>query len=274
MSTKIEWTTEVVNFFTGCTVESAGCTNCYAMRMAHRLAHNFCVPAYEGTTKLVNGKPVWTGRFNKAGPRAWDKINLTKPSYLFVNSMSDFFHPDIPDDWRDEAMRAMAGVPRHRYQILTKRPDVAARWYASRPWARNLRSVWIGASVERRKEVWRIDALRDVPAALRFLSVEPLIGATGPLDLRGVGWVITGGESGPGARVCEPEWTREVRDACLAQDVAYFHKQHGVYASHPWVREGGMSKMEAAQRDKHGKGGAILDGRLWRQMPEDLPIAA
>ena len=268
-TTGIEWTQHTWNPVVGCTIATAGCTNCYAMRMAYRLEHAFHQPAYAGTTKKTStGAIVWTGKLNRASRQSMRKPEtITEPSTIFVNSMSDMFHPDMPDVWRDEAFALMFRIRRHRYQILTKRPEVAVRYYAQRPDLHGLPHIWIGASVERGKEAWRIDELRKVPAGVRFLSVEPLIGALGPVDLTGIHWVITGGESGPGARLCKPEWTREVRDLCQAQGVAYFHKQHGTYRNHPLVVERGMPIAEVEAMDQHGKGGALLDGRLWREMP-------
>ena len=163
----------------------------------------------------------------------------------------------------------MREVPRHRYLVLTKRPEVAARYYRDRPSVRKLPQVWLGASVERADYRFRIDQLRSIPAKVRFLSIEPLIGLMGPLDLRGIHWVIVGGESGQGARLCRPEWVREVRDQCVAQGVPLFLKQWGTYRAYPLVLEQRMTPLEAAKIDPHAKGGAMLDGRLWREMPKE-----
>lgn len=276
-TTGIEWTEHTWNPVVGCTLQSAGCTNCYAMRQAYRLEHAFRQKAYQGTTTKVNGNPVWTGKLNQGSAAARRKPHeLGPPAIIFVNSMSDMFHPDMPDAWRDEAFGTMRDVPRHRYQVLTKRPDVAVRYYHDRPWLHDLPQIWIGTSVESGKVAHRIDRLRAVPAAVRFLSVEPLIARLGPVDLTGIHWVITGGESGPGARPMEADWVREVRDQCLEQGVAFFHKQHGVYANHPEVQARRWTLQDAAERDQHGKGGALLDGRLWREMPrgERAPVGA
>ena len=272
MPTTIEWTTETWNPVLGCSVATAGCTNCYAMRMAARLAAMGRTD-YVGLTKRAKGSTgpvIWSGVLRRATSSQRDMPRrLRKPSLIFVNSMSDMFHPDMPDEWRDDAFRVIREVPRHRYQVLTKRPEVARRYYRERPLLRNLPQVWIGASVERADVRWRIDELREVPAAVRFLSIEPLIGPVGPLDLRGIHWVITGGESGAGARPMRPEWVREVRDQCIAAGVAFFHKQHGTYASHPDVVERRLTVAEAQKADQNGKGGALLDGRLWREMPRE-----
>lgn len=267
-TTGIEWTEHTWNPMVGCSLASPGCTNCYAMRQAHRLEHAFGQRAYRGTTTLAKGTPVWTGKLSRASASGLRKpASIREPSTIFVNSMSDLFHPDAPDLWRDEAFSVMRAVPRHRYQVLTKRPEVAARFYAGRPELHGLPHVWLGVSVEDAPRKARIDVLRTIPAAVRFLSVEPLIGPLGPLDLSGIHWVITGGESGPGARPCHPDWVRGVLEACRAQDVPLFHKQWGTYANNPLVLEHGMVPALAAQEDPNGKGGALLDGRLWREMP-------
>lgn len=270
-TTGIEWTEHTWNPVLGCSVASAGCTNCYAMRMAHRLGSMGNKPGYEGLTKQTKGGPVWTGKVRQASAEQIRKpMRLRNPATIFVNSMSDLFHPDMDDRWRDDAFAVMQEAPQHRYQILTKRPEVAARYYAERPHLHNLPQCWIGVSVERADVRWRIDRLREVPAAIRFLSVEPLIGPAGDLNLSGIHWVITGGESGPGARASEPDWTRAVRDQCVSQKVALFHKQWGKYENNPLVCEQGMSIAAAKSADPHGKGGALLDGSLWREMPDSL----
>ena len=265
-TTGIEWTEHTWNPLVGCSLESAGCTNCYAMRLAHRLAA-MGQPAYAGITRRTRAGAVWTGELRQAPPAQLDKPRrIRRPAMIFVNSMSDLFHPDAPDAWRDAAYRVMLDTPRHVYQVLTKRPQVAAAFYAARPHLHGLPHVWLGVSVENARVTGRIDILRTIPAAVRFLSVEPLIGPVGRLDLGGISWVITGGESGPGARPCRPEWVRDVRGQCASAGVAFFHKQWGTYASHPDVIAG-RRPAEVATYDAHGKGGALLDGRLWRQVP-------
>jgi protein gp37 len=269
-TTGIEWTEHTWNPTVGCSIATAGCTNCYAMRQAHRIESFGTAPAYKGLTKSSKGGPVWTGKVAQASPASVRKpLGILEPAVIFVNSMSDLFHPDMDDKWRDDAFAIMVAAPRHTYQILTKRPEVAARYYAERPHLHQLPQVWLGVSVERADVLWRIDQLREIPVAIRFLSVEPLIGSVMPLNLDGIHWTITGGESGPGARPCKPQWFREVRDACLAAGVAYFHKQHGTWGNHPAVAELKRT-VEEAKRDEldhHAKGGATLDGRLWRDFP-------
>lgn len=267
-TSKIEWTEHTWNPVIGCSLASAGCTNCYAMRMAHRLAA-FGQPQYQGVTKSTKGGPVWTGLMRQATASQINKPSrIGPPSVIFVNSMSDLFHPDADDRWRDDAFAVMQREGRHAYQVLTKRPEVAARYYAERPALHRLPQVWLGVSVERTDAAWRIDELRAIPAAIRFLSIEPLIGSVGRLDLSGIHWVITGGESGPGARPCDPTWIREVRDQCSAQGVPLFHKQWGKWDNNPLVIEG-WTHAEAREMDldPEAKGGATLDGRLHREMP-------
>jgi protein gp37 len=269
-TTGIEWTEHTWNPLLGCSLESAGCTNCYAMRLAYRLAA-MGQPAYADLTRRTKAGAVWTGALRQAPPAQTDKPRrIRRPAVIFVNSMSDLFHPDAPDAWRDAAYRVMLDTPRHVYQVLTKRPAVAAGYYRARPQLHGLAHIWIGASVENARVTGRIDILRTIPAGLRFLSVEPLLGPVGRLDLGGISWVITGGESGPGARPCRPDWVRDVRDQCASAGVAFFHKQWGTYASHPDVIAG-RRPAEVATYDAHGKGGALLDGRLWRQVPPAAP---
>lgn len=274
-STGIEWTEHTWNPVLGCSIASAGCTNCYAMLQASKLAA-WGSDQYQGLTREVNGKPVWTGIMRQANPAQIVKPRKIKaPSMIFVNSMSDLGHPDALDEWRDAAFDVMREVNRHTYQVLTKRPEVFRRYYDERPHLHGLPNIWIGVSVENARVAGRIDELREIPAAIRFLSVEPLIGSVGPLDLTGIHWVITGGESGPGSRLCLPKWVREVRDQCQEQGVAFFHKQWGTYGSNPLVCEEGLSPARARQLDPDkdaagvpiGKGGSLLDGRQWREFP-------
>ena len=273
-TTGIEWTEHTWNPFVGCTIHSAGCTNCYAMRTAQRL-QEFGVESYHGVVKVVNKSPVWTGRINQATAAAMVKpLKIKKPSLIFVNSMSDFFHESAKDQWRREALEIMANT-RHQYQVLTKRPENIA------PFLERCRSfhgeftqfppnVWIGATVERADCVHRIATLRAVPATIRFLSIEPLIDSVGPMDLTGIHWVILGGESGPGARPMQADWAREVRDQCVAQKVPLFFKQWGIAYNNPLFHEapaGTTGTQWVAKHDPVGKGGSKLDGCEWKDYP-------
>ena len=266
--TGIEWTEFTWNYFVGCTIHTAGCTNCYAMRTALRL-QEFGQPSYQGVVKVVNGQPVWTGRVNRATEAQMQKpFKIKTPSLIFVNSMSDFFHETALDLWRIEAMAIMRGT-RHQYQVLTKRPENVAPFLArvAQPLPRNM---WLGATVERADCVHRIATLREVPANIRFLSVEPLIAPAGPMDLTGIHWVILGGESGPGARPMAADWAREVRDQCMAQKVPLFFKQWGIASNNPLFDQapkGVTGARWVAQHDPNGKGGSLLDGREWKEYP-------
>lgn len=274
-STGIEWTEHTWNPFVGCTIHTAGCTNCYAMRAATRL-QEFGMESYRGVARMANGSPVWTGRINRASDAQMQKpFKIKKPSLIFVNSMSDFFHEAANDEWRLEALQVMHRT-RHQYQVLTKRPENIEPFLKRVNASGNITvhafpdNVWIGATVEREDFVHRIGTLSQVPARIRFLSIEPLIGPIGPMDLRKIHWVILGGESGPGARPMSPAWAREVRDQCVAQKVPLFFKQWGKAQNNPlWdtrpVHLTGANWV--AEQDPNGKGGSKLDGREWKEYP-------
>lgn len=221
--TAIEWTDVTWNPVAGCTIMSAGCTNCYAMRMAARL-EAMGVEKYAGLTRKSGGRAKWTGRLlldHKALtiPSTW-----SKPRRVFVNSMSDLFHPDVPPDFIAEVWKAMADTPRHTYQILTKRPDRMVEIVSD---LRKLPNVWLGTSVENNQVLHRLDELRKVPAAIRFVSFEPLIGSVAEADLTDIHWAIVGGESGPKAREMKPEWVDEIEALCQQHRAAFFFKQWG-----------------------------------------------
>jgi protein gp37 len=275
-TTTIEWTHHTWNPFVGCSIKSAGCTNCYAMAQAYRLEHAFGFDAYQGTTHKVNGNVVWTGKVNRSSDaKMREPLRITAPSLIFVNSMSDFWHEAADDRWRAEVLEVMRATPRHRFQVLTKRPENIAGIMARMRLRSLPDNLWLGCTLEDHRVADRAPILARVPARIRFLSIEPITARVGALDLAGIHWVITGGESGRRARPNKPEWTREVRDQAVAAGVALFHKQWGHYASNPFVAEQGMSQERAAELDppENGKGGALLDGRLWREFPE-LPAAA
>jgi protein gp37 len=269
-STGIEWTEHTWNPFVGCTIHTAGCTNCYAMRAAMRL-QEFGMESYRGVAKMANGAPVWTGKVNRASDAQMRKpFKIKKPSLIFVNSMSDFFHEDAHDDWRLEALQVMRNT-RHQYQVLTKRPENILPFLTRTADQRQIpENMWIGATVERGDFTHRIDTLRGVPAKVRFLSIEPLIGPIGKTWLDGIHWVIVGGESGPGARPMKAEWVREVRDQCVAQKVPLFFKQWGKDGNNPLAlktpKDSTISKW-IAKHDPVGKGGSKLDGREWKNYP-------
>lgn len=226
----IEWTDATWNPVTGCTKVSPGCAHCYAERLVHRFASTF--PRGFRITLRPEALTL---------PQHW-----RRPRMVFVNSMSDLFHPDVPDAFIADVFQVMTACPQHTFQILTKRPDRLAQLASHLPWPKN---IWAGVSVESSRYLGRLEALRRVPAAVRFLSAEPLLGLLRPLNLRGMDWLIAGGESQSGARPAALEWFRELRDQSVHAGVPFFLKQLG---GHP---------------NKRGGDRAVLDGRCWRQWP-------
>jgi protein gp37 len=243
--TSIEWTDATWNPVAGCTVLTAGCTNCYAMRMAARL-DAMGVAKYRGLTRKSGKRAVWTGtiRVDEASlnvPKSW-----SKPRKVFVNSMSDLFHEDVPVKFIAKVWAVMKDTPRHTYQILTKRPERMSEVLAAAPFE-ILPNVWLGTSVEDGRVLHRLDAIRRVPAAIRFVSLEPLIGSVAAGDLSGIHWAIVGGESGPRAREMKASWVDEIEAMCRQSGTAFFFKQ--------W---GGKNKKAA---------GRLLNGRTYDNMP-------
>ena len=232
-STKIEWTESTWNPVTGCSKISAGCLNCYAERMARRL-QAMGQPNYRQGFKVTCHPDVLPR------PLAWKR-----PQMVFVNSMSDLFHDDVSDAFIRQVFDVMRRAHWHQFQVLTKRSERLKELAGVLDWPKN---VWIGVTVEDSPFRFRIDDLREVTAAVRFLSLEPLLGPLHDLDLDHIDWVIAGGESGPGARHMQKSWVLDIRDQCIAQGVAFFFKQ--------W---GGIDKKKA---------GRILDGKLWDEIPE------
>jgi len=223
--TSIEWTDATWNPVAGCTILTAGCTNCYAMRMAARL-EAMGVDKYVGVTRKSGGKAKWTGKIkldhaSLSVPQEWKK-----PRRVFVNSMSDLFHSEVPTAFIAEIWQVMAATPRHTYQILTKRPDRMSEVLSS-PEFNVLPNVWLGTSVEDSRVLYRLDELRAVPAAVRFVSFEPLIGSVAGANLKSIHWAIVGGESGPQARPLDTRWVDEIFDQCTDADTAFFFKQWG-----------------------------------------------
>ena len=221
----IEWTDATWNPVAGCTILTAGCTNCYAMRMAARL-EAMGVDKYVGVTRKSGGKAKWTGKIkldhaSLSVPQEWKK-----PRRVFVNSMSDLFHSEVPTAFIAEIWQVMAATPRHTYQILTKRPDRMSEVLSS-PEFNVLPNVWLGTSVEDSRVLYRLDELRAVPAAVRFVSFEPLIGSVAGANLKSIHWAIVGGESGPQARPLDTRWVDEIFDQCTDADTAFFFKQWG-----------------------------------------------
>jgi len=236
----IEWTDATWNPVTGCTKISPGCDNCYASRFSERFRGVPGHPFEQGFDLTL--KPERLGQ-----PLAW-----RTPKMIFVNSMSDLFHKNVPVIFVDKVFDTMEAADWHTFQILTKRSSLMRNYLARRYGSdRGPTHIWCGVSVEDGTKLSRVRHLEQSPAGIRFVSVEPLIGRIGPMNLDGIDWVIVGGESGPRARPMKPEWAREIRDQCVEAGVAFFFKQ--------W---GGI-------RPKSG--GRSLDGELWDQFPVPAP---
>ena len=232
----IEWTDATWNPVTGCTKITDGCVNCYAARFSERF-------------RGVTGHPFESGFDITLRPGRLDQpLRWRKPRTIFVNSMSDLFHKEVPVSFVDRVFDTMEAAAWHTFQVLTKRSSLMQRYlrrrYADRAPPAHM---WFGVSVENAAACGRIEHLRQAPAAVRFLSIEPLIGPVGPIDLVGIHWVIVGGESGPGARPMNEAWVTDLRDQCVSQGVPFFFKQWGGF------------------RPKTG--GRQLGGREWNEMP-------
>jgi protein gp37 len=318
-ATTIEWTDTTWNPTTGCDRISPGCDHCYALPMSRRLKA-MGQPKYQADGDPRTSGPgfgVTTHPDTLTEPLGW-----STPRRVFVNSMSDLFHARIPRQFLVRVFAVMAATPQHTYQILTKRPERAARiltdlckcdvghppgehFRSSMEWAAishsptyvpglehgiyhrsgwPLPNVWIGTSIETDQYARRADALRATPAAVRFISAEPLLGPLQSLDLSGIGWVITGGESGPGARPMHPQWALDLRDRCTAADIAYFHKQNGEFLPAPsnYGPDVPARARHATQlvfsnksdidgqimlRVGRQRAGRELDGRTWNEFP-------
>jgi protein gp37 len=228
----IEWTESTWNPLTGCTKISPGCKHCYAERMACRLQAM-------GQPNYANGFRLTLHEHMLEQPLGWKR-----PQMVFVNSMSDLFHNDVPLDFVQKVFAVMVRASWHTFQVLTKRSDRLLELDPEIEWPSN---VWMGVSVENHDYVSRIEQLRRTDAHVKFLSLEPLLGPLPDLDLHGIDWVIVGGESGPGARPMAEDWVIDIRDQCLAAGVPFFFKQ--------W---GGVRKKQA---------GRVLGGRTWNQLP-------
>jgi protein gp37 len=231
----IEWTESTWNPLTGCTKISPGCKHCYAERMAKRLQAM-------GQANYVNGFKLTMHENALEKPLEWKK-----PQVVFVNSMSDLFHKDVPFEFIERVFDVMKQAHWHQFQVLTKRAERVVELSPYLEWADN---IWMGVSVETEKYKYRIDHLRQTGAKVKFLSLEPLIGSLGKLNLKKINWAIVGGESGPGARPLDAAWVTDIRDQCLRAKVPFFFKQ--------W---GGVQKKRA---------GRTLEGRTWDEMPVNL----
>lgn len=238
---KIEWTDATWNPVLGCSKVSPGCDNCYAISMSARI-EAMGNESYEGLT----AEGDWTGKIRLLPERLDQPLRWTRPRRVFVNSMSDLFHPDVPNGFIVDVWTVMAMAVRHQFQILTKRPQRMATLLNDPHFGNQLfhalqdrdslraydedypfGNVWLGTSIETDRYTFRANHLRETPAAIRFLSLEPLLGPLPSLDLTGIDWVIVGGESGPGARPMHPDWVRDLRDRSEEAGVAFFFKQWG-----------------------------------------------
>lgn len=231
-TSSIEWTDATWNPVTGCTKISPGCKNCYAQRMAKRL-HAMGQPRYKNEFEVTLQHDL------VEQPLHWNKSRM-----IFVNSMSDLFHESVPTDFIFKVFEVMKKSHWHTFQILTKRSDRLLELADKLPWPEN---VWIGVSVESSEYTFRIHHLKRVPAAVRFVSAEPLLGPLNRLPLRNIDWVIVGGESGPRSRNISEDWVKRIRDRCIGYGVSFFFKQ--------W---GGVRKKTT---------GRLLDGRTWDELP-------
>jgi protein gp37 len=243
----IEWTEATWNPTTGCDRISAGCDNCYALTLAKRLK------AMGNAKYQRDGDPRTSGPgFGvQVHPDALDvPRRWRQPRVVFVNSMSDLFHAQVPTDFIHQVFQVMVDTPRHTYQLLTKRPKRLARLAPDLPWPTN---VWMGVTIENAETRWRADELRKVPAAVRFISAEPLLAPLPDLDLAGIDWLIAGGESGRGHRPVEREWIADLREQCSVAGTAFFFKQWG----------GARPKSN----------GREIDGRTWSEMPVPRLVA-
>jgi len=231
----IEWTEASWNPITGCTKCSLGCLHCYAERMAHRLQAM-------GNKRYKNGFNVTIHRDIFELPLSWKKSRM-----IFVNSMSDLFHEDVPDSTILELIHVMKTAHWHTFQVLTKRAERLVELSKKIEWPQN---IWIGVTIESYRYLERLELLKEISSSIRFVSFEPLIERIGYIDLEGIDWIIVGGESGPEARFMDPLWVKDLRDQAILSQTAFFFKQ--------W---GGTKKK---------KNGRILDGTTWDEMPERI----
>src|SRR5215471_4065711 len=281
-TTTIEWTRDSAggigatwNPVTGCEKVSPGCAHCYAEVFAERFRGVPDHPYQQGFDLRL-----WPDRLTL--PLRW-----RRPRLIFVNSMSDLFHPEVPDQFIAQVFEVMVEAPQHTFQVLTKRHERLAQLAADLPWPPN---VWMGVSIENRRFVHRADHLRRVRSAVRFISAEPLLGPLDGLDLGGIHWLIAGGESGPGARPMHPDWARQLRDRCQESGVAFFFKQWGAHVpedqldvplgralaidarGRPWTARSAAAVPGASlvrlRRVGKGRAGRLLDGQTWNEYPQ------
>ena len=258
-NSKINWTEATWNPVVGCTRTSEGCSNCYAIGHVRRMGGNPNAAirrANEGLVVNRNGVLDWSGEVRQLPDRLEQPLHWRKPRLVFVNSLSDLFHEDVPAGYVAQVFDVMRRAHWHVFQVLTKRSDRLREMDATLDWPDN---VWAGVTVESARHLYRIDDLRATDAKVKFLSLEPLLGPMPDLDLAGIDWVIVGGESGLKARRMLADWARDVRDRCVAAGVPFHFKQMGEYDENG-VRVG---KRVA---------GETLDGRVWKQRPAGTAV--
>lgn len=238
-TSSIEWTQMTWNPITGCTKVSTGCKNCYAERFAKRLQ-------IMGAPRYANGFRVTIHEDLLDLPLRWKA-----PRIIFVNSMSDLFHEEVPNEFIARIFDVMNRCPQHTFQVLTKRSHRMGELAGRLKWSEN---IWMGVSVEDNSVLYRIAELRQIPANVRFLSLEPLLGPLSSMDLNGIHWVIVGGESGPKARPMSADWVRDIREQCEVAGIAFFFKQWGGTMKH--------------------KTGRLLDGHIYNNVPQNLTIGS
>ncbi len=248
-TSSIEWTQATWNPTTGCNKVSAGCKFYYAETMSRRLKAM-------GQEKYKNGFEITVHPESLYAPYKWKK-----PKTVFVNSMSDLFHEEVPFSFIKDVFIVMNDTPQHTYQILTKRADVLFKYHEELNWTEN---IWMGVSVEDDRVKDRIDFLRNTNAAIKFLSLEPLIGPLRGLDLKNIDWVIVGGESGHGARHIKHDWVTDIKKQCEESGALFFFKQWGKPEFNPDASDPTID----AKHINHAKGGCMLDGEIYRQMPD------
>ncbi len=276
---KIEWTDATWNPIRGCSMakgsELGGCLNCYAARLNARNLPNLKSPTTgESFARILDSGPRWTGRVELIPSTLKLPLRWKSGRYIFVNSQSDLFHEDLPFEDIDQVIGVMSQAPQHTYQVLTKRPEIAIRYFESRRQnesvQRTMRRLWLGVSAEDQVTAdARIPLLLTLPVDVRFLSYEPALGPLNITQFSALNWVIAGGESGPSARAPHPDWFRSMRDQCAAGGIPFFFKQHG-----EWIEDsaGVALELEAhrpTSMKRAGKlaAGAVLDGREHRERP-------
>lgn len=257
-TSQIEWTDATWNPVAGCSLASAGCKNCYAMSMARRL-EAMGVEKYKGLTQKRGRNVTWNGKIREDLASLRIPYHWRKPRTVFVNSMSDLFHPEVSEEFILQVWQVMRETPRHNYQILTKRPE-RMKLFVDAVAAAVLPNVWLGTSVENAETVFRLDFLREIPAAIRFVSFEPLIGSLGKIDLTDIDWAIVGGESGHKARPIKEKWIDEIHSNCQQYGTAFFFKQWGA-----WGKDNKKRSKKA--------NGRHYRGRTWDEMPTVEQVA-